>query len=77
MSADGTWKMTVNSAIGAQEATLEIVTSGDTFTGKMEGRAGAQEIAGEVAGATLTWTTSVTTPVPMTLEFTSDAGRWR
>jgi hypothetical protein len=73
MSADGAWKTTINSPMGVQEGTLNIVTSGDTFTGKMEGRAGAQDISGKVDGDTLTWSASITTPFPMTLEFTVKA----
>jgi len=69
MSADGNWKITINTPMGAQEVTASITTSGDTFTGKTEGRMGAGEIAGKVDGDTLTWSTSITQPMPMTLEF--------
>ncbi len=70
MSADGTWKTTVNSPMGVQEGTLTITTSGDTFTGKMEGRMGAQDVTGKVDGNSLSWSTQLTQPFPMTLEFT-------
>ncbi|MBV8592735.1 MAG: hypothetical protein JOZ27_00375 [Caulobacteraceae bacterium] len=70
MSADGAWKTTINSPMGVQEGTLEIHTSGDAFTGKMEGRMGAQDISGKVDGDTLTWSAAITNPFPMTLEFT-------
>lgn len=70
MSADGAWKTTINSPMGVQEGTLNITTSGDSFTGKMEGRMGAQDISGKVDGNTLTWSAAITTPFPMTLEFT-------
>ena len=70
MSADGTWKTTINSPMGAQEGTLTVTTSGDTFTGKMDGAQGAQDITGKVDGDTLTWSASITTPFPMTLEAT-------
>ena len=69
MSADGTWKITVNTPMGAQEVTATITTSGDTFTGKTEGRLGSQDISGKVAGDTLTWSANITNPMPMTLEF--------
>jgi hypothetical protein len=68
MSADGTWKTTINSPMGAQQGTLTVVTSGDTFTGKMDGAQGAQDVSGKVDGDTLTWSASITTPFPMTLE---------
>jgi len=70
MSADGAWKTTINSPMGVQEGTLDITTSGDTFTGKLSGRMGEQAISGKVDGATLTWSASITSPFPMTLEFT-------
>ena len=70
MSADGSWKTTINSPMGVQEGTLTITTSGATFTGKMEGRQGAQDITGTVDGDSLAWSTQLTQPFPMTLEFT-------
>ena len=70
MSADGAWKTTVNSPMGVQQGTLEITTSGSTFTGKMAGAAGAQDISGSVDGDNLAWKAAITTPFPITLEFT-------
>jgi hypothetical protein len=70
MSADGNWKTTINSPMGVQEGTLSITTSGDSFTGKLEGRQGAQDISGKVDGDTLTWSAAITQPFPLTLEFT-------
>jgi hypothetical protein len=69
MSADGNWKITINTPMGAQEVTAAITTSGDTFTGKTEGRMGSQEITGAVSGDTLTWSSNISQPMPMTLEF--------
>ena len=69
MSADGNWKITINTPMGAQEVTAEIKTSGDTFTGKTSGRLGDSEISGKVAGDTLSWSANITQPMPMTLEF--------
>ena len=70
MSADGFWKTTINSPMGVQESTFDIVTNGDTFKGTMKGRAGSQEISGAVQGNVLTWSAAITQPVPTTLEFT-------
>ena len=69
MSADGNWKTTINSPMGVQEGTLSITTSGDTFTGKMAGRQGEQDISGSVSGDNLKWSASITQPFPITLEF--------
>lgn len=71
MSADGNWKITINTPMGAQEVDATITTSGDTFTGKTEGRMGSQEITGKVDGNTLTWSANITSPMPMQLDFTA------
>ncbi len=68
-AADGNWKITINTPMGAQEVTANITTSGDTFTGRTEGRMGSQEIQGKVAGDTLTWSANITNPMPMQLDF--------
>jgi hypothetical protein len=69
MSADGNWKITINTPMGAQEVNASITTSGDTFTGTTSGRMGDQKIEGKVNGDTLTWSTNISQPMPMTLEF--------
>ena len=70
MSADGTWKTTINSPMGVQEGTLTVKTAGDSFTGTMDGRQGSQEVSGKVDGDTLTWGAKLTQPFPIDLEFT-------
>ena len=69
MSADGTWKTTINSPMGVQEGTLTIATSGATFTGSMQTAQGAQDVSGKVDGNTLTWGSKLTQPFPIDLEF--------
>ena len=69
MSVDGNWKTTINSPMGVQEGSLSITSSGDTFTGKMESRQGTQDISGKVDGNNLTWSSALTQPFPITLEF--------
>jgi hypothetical protein len=56
--------------MGVQEGTLTIKTSGDTFSGTMQGAQGSQEFEGKVAGDTLTWSSKLTQPFPIDLEFT-------
>jgi hypothetical protein len=70
MSADGTWKTTINSPMGVQEGTLTIKTSGDTFSGSMQSAQGSQDVSGKVDGDTLTWASKLTQPFPIDLEFT-------
>ena len=69
MSADGNWKITINTPMGAQTVNANIKTSGDTFTGTTQGQMGTQEVSGKVSGDTLTWSTDITNPMPMKLEF--------
>jgi hypothetical protein len=70
MSADGTWKTTINSPMGVQQGTLTIKTEGATFTGAMVSPQGTQEISGSVEGDTLKWGAQLTQPFPIKLDFT-------
>ncbi|MBI1199343.1 MAG: hypothetical protein GC203_15895 [Phenylobacterium sp.] len=71
MSADGNWKITINTPMGARTMDVNIATSGDSFTGKVDSEMGSQEVTGKVDGDTLTWSTDITNPMPMKLEFTA------
>ena len=71
MSADGNWKITINTPMGARTMDVNIATSGDTFTGKVDSEMGSQEVTGKVDGDTLTWNTDITNPMPMKLEFSA------
>lgn len=71
MSADGNWKVTINTPMGARTMAVSIATSGSSFTGKVDSEMGAQEVTGKVDGDTLTWSSDITQPMPMKLEFTA------
>ncbi|HEY0646666.1 hypothetical protein [Phenylobacterium sp.] len=71
MSADGNWKVTINTPMGARTMNVGITTSGDAFTGKVDSEMGSQEVQGKVDGDTLSWSTDITNPMPMKLEFTA------
>ena len=72
MSADGSWNSTINSPMGAQQATMTLKTDGSSLSGKMEGAQGTQEFDGGTAdGDNLTWKIEMTSPMPMTLEVTA------
>ena len=71
MSADGNWKITMNTPMGARTVSASIKTSGDTFTGSTESELGSADISGKVDGDTLSWSTDITNPMPMKLEFTA------
>jgi len=71
MAIDGTWKLTVNTPMGAQESTLVLSSSGATLTGTQS--AGSSEgrpiDGGAVNGNNVTWKSSITRPMALTLEF--------
>ena len=69
MSVAGTYKITINSPMGAQEATLRL---NDDGSGNMAGAQGSQDLA-EVAidGSSASWSTEIQQPMPMKLEFTA------
>ena len=69
MSADGNWNVTINTPMGVQTLAVSITTAGDSFTGSANGQLGTQEISGKVDGDTLTWSTNITNPMPMQLDF--------
>jgi hypothetical protein len=71
MSVDGTWNLTINSPMGAQPSSLTVKADGGALTGTQSAQGNSQPIVnGKVDGDTVTWSNSVTTPFPMTLEFT-------
>ena len=70
MAADGDWKLVIETPMGPQEAQLTVkATSDTTFDGVMSGQSGQQTFVGAIDGDTLTWQTDITSPMPLTLEF--------
>ncbi len=70
MSFDGTWNIEISSPMGAQKAKVELKTEGDALTGQQIADAGSAPVQnGKVSGDNATWSASVTSPMPMTLEF--------
>ena len=70
MSVDGTWNVTVKSPMGDQPSTLTLKAEGGTLTGTASAQGNTNPIAnGKVDGDTVSWSNSITTPFPMTLEF--------
>jgi hypothetical protein len=71
MAIDGDWTITVNSPMGKQESKVSFKAEGSTLTGVQAGQGGSQPIAGgSIEGDTVKWSASITSPFPMTLEFT-------
>ena len=70
MAIDGKWEITINSPMGAQKATLDLKQEGGTLSGTQTAMQGTQPLAdGKVDGNNLSWSASITQPMPMTLEF--------
>ena len=64
MSFDGTYTVTVQTPMGAQQGKLTISTSGDTFSGSMETPSGSSDFSdGVINGNTLQWRAETKTPM--------------
>jgi cytochrome P450 len=63
------WKLTLKTPMGPQEMTLQIVRSGDGFTGRIDSPMGSEDVRGQIAGDRLTWIMEVTKPTKIKLEF--------
>jgi len=71
MSVDGTWKVTLNSPMGKEETILELRSEAGVLQGTQTGAHGSFPITdGKLAGDTIAWSTSVTSPIKITLQFT-------
>ncbi|HXI87365.1 MAG TPA: hypothetical protein VNH64_07900 [Parvularculaceae bacterium] len=70
MAVNGNWNITIKTPMGEQKAALALKQEGDSLTGQMSGQAGTTPIEnGRVEGGRLKWSTKVTSPMPITLEF--------
>ena len=71
MAVDGKWEITINSPLGAQKAALEFKTDGASLTGSQTAAQGSGPLEnGKVDGNTLTWSAKISSPMPLTLDFT-------
>ena len=73
MSADGTWKLSMQTPIGERKSTLALKSSGGTVTGKLTGEEGNSTdiFDGAVSGDKVTFKAAIKNPMPLTLEFTA------
>ena len=70
MAADGKWKLVIQTPMGPQEAELAVKTkSASAFDGTMIGQSGEQTFEGAIDGNSLTWQTAITSPMPLTIDF--------
>ena len=70
MSVDGKYEIIVQSPMGPQPSTLELKAEGNVLTGTQSAQGRSQPITdGKVDGNNVSWKNAITTPFPMTLEF--------
>ena len=71
MAADGKWEIVINSPMGAQKATLDIKTDGASLTGTQTAAQGSGPLEnGKADGNSLAWSAKISSPMPLTLDFT-------
>jgi hypothetical protein len=73
MSADGTWKLSMQTPVGERKVTLDLKGAGTTLAGKLTGDEGnSTEIFDATAnGDNVKFKAAITVPMPLTLEFTA------
>jgi hypothetical protein len=70
MAIDGDWNITMETPMGERTATLAAKSSGGTLTGTQAAEGNSTEIFdGTVNGDDVAWKVSITSPMPMTLEY--------
>ncbi len=69
MLVDGVWNVTVNSPIGAQQSAVTLKSNGTALTGSALGEGGVSELDGKIEGQSVSWSSVVSQPFPMTVEF--------
>jgi hypothetical protein len=73
MAVDGKWEIVINSPMGAQKATLDLKAEGAALTGTQSAAQGSGPLEnGKVEGNALSWSAKITSPMPMTLEFSGN-----
>ena len=71
MAVDGKWEIVINSPLGAQKATLDIATNGTALTGTQQAAQGSGPLEnGKVDGNNVAWSAKISSPMPLTLDFT-------
>ena len=71
MAVDGKWEIVINSPLGAQKASLDISTNGTALTGTQQAAQGSGPLEnGKVDGNNVSWSAKISSPMPLTLDFT-------
>ncbi len=73
MAVDGNWTIVLSTPMGEKTGTVVFASEGAVLTGTMTNEFGPTGVEnGEIDGDHLFWTTKMTQPMPMTLEFDVD-----
>jgi cytochrome P450 len=64
-----TWELILQTPMGPQGMTAQILREGDVFKGTMSGEMGVENINGKISGNALSWTLSLKKPVAIKLSF--------
>jgi hypothetical protein len=77
MSADGTWKLSMQTPIGERKSTLSLQSAGATLTGRMTSEEGNSTdiYEGKLDGNSASWKADIKNPMPLTLSFTGTLDR--
>lgn len=72
MSVDGSWNVKMETPMGTRAAVVTLKAEGSALTGTMGGPEGSTDIYdGAVNGNAVSWKTNITSPMPLTLEFSA------
>jgi hypothetical protein len=73
MSADGTWKLSMQTPLGERSAILALQSSGGALSGKLTSDEGtsASIYEGKLQGNAASWKADIKNPMPLTLEFSA------
>src|SRR5882757_9963555 len=70
MAVDGNWNIIMSTPMGDRDATLSLKNAGGTLTGTQAAEGNSADIFdGKANGDDVSWKVSITTPMPLTLEF--------
>src|ERR1700759_3071137 len=73
MAIDGKWEITINRPLGAQKAHRARKSDGASLSGTQTAQGSTQPLAnGKADGNKLSWSANITSPMPMTLEFSGN-----
>jgi hypothetical protein len=73
MSADGTWKLSMQTPIGERKSTLALQSADGAVTGKLTADDGRSTdiFEGRASGDKVTFKAAIRNPMPLTLEFSA------